>query len=78
MGPISVFREDADVAVRVAQDYAGGFGEDYTFGVAQALLAEAYALGREGHMGDLVMKSGSITMPASSMPQRSKTSEWWT
>ena len=41
---------DAHVGVGMAEHKAGGFGEDYSFGVAQPLFAEADALGREGDM----------------------------
>ena len=35
----------------VAENETGGFGEDYGFGVAYALLVEADAVGREGDVG---------------------------
>lgn len=39
------------MAVGVAEDYARGFGEDYTFGVSQPLFAETDTLGGEGDVG---------------------------
>ena len=38
------------MGVGVTEHYAGGFGEHHAFSISQALLAEADALGREGHV----------------------------